>query len=143
MAQKLAIVCTHPIQYLAPVFGQLANRQELDIRVFYGWEGTSATSDPGFGQKVVWDIPLLEGYNHEFVPNVAQRPGSHHFNGIDLPTLNKRIETWNADALLVYGWSYRAHLAALRYFKGRIPVLFRGDSTLLNDRPGLRRIERN
>jgi glycosyltransferase involved in cell wall biosynthesis len=136
---KLAVVCTHPIQYLAPVFRELASREELQLKVFYGWEGTSAVDDPGFGRTVTWDIPLLDGYEYEFVPNVAASPGSHHFQGINLPSLNKRIEEWGAECLLVYGWSYRSHLAALKRFKHHIPVLFRGDSTQLDEKPGLKR----
>jgi glycosyltransferase involved in cell wall biosynthesis len=38
------------------------------------------------------------------------------------------IEEWNADAVLVYGWSFKSHLKCLRYFHKRIAVFFRGDS---------------
>ncbi len=136
---RLAIVCTHPIQYYAPVFGELARGDGLEVRVFYGWQGaTKAAFDPGFGQSIAWDIPLLDGYDYEFVTNVAKDPGSHRYRGIDLPTLCKRIAGWSADAILVYGWCYKAHLRAMRYFNDRIPVFFRGDSTLLNASTGLR-----
>ena len=137
---RLAIVCTHPIQYFAPVFSQLASRADLTVRVFYGWRGaTEQAMDPGFGQKISWDIPLLEGYDYEFVENVAQDPGSHHFRGIDLPDLNQTLERWKPDAILIYGWCYKSHLKTMRHFHGRIPVLFRGDSTLLNESSGWRR----
>src|SRR5205085_1088366 len=46
------------------------------------------------------------------------------------------ISQWEPDAVLVYGWNFRSHLKVLRHFHGRIPVLFRGDSTLLGERPG-------
>lgn len=137
---RLAIVCTHPIQYFAPVFSQLAARDDLDVRVFYGWRGaTEKALDPGFGQKIAWDIPLLEGYDYEFVTNVAEDPGSHHYKGIDLPDLIPALKKWQPDAILVYGWCYKSHLKAMRHFKGKVPVLFRGDSTLLNESPGWRR----
>ena len=137
---RLAIVSTHPIQYYAPVFRLLAQRRSVALRVFYGWKGTSKTTeDKGFGKAFAWDIPLLEGYDFEFVPNVSRDPGSHRYAGIDLPELNERIAVWQADAILVFGWCYKAHLKAMRYFHGRIPVLFRGDSTLLDETPGWRR----
>ncbi|MEI8044877.1 MAG: glycosyltransferase family 4 protein, partial [Verrucomicrobiota bacterium] len=98
--------------------------------------------DPGFGAAITWDIPLLGGYEHEFVPNVAKNPGTGHFGGIDLPDLPARIKAWRPDALLVFGWCWKAHLAALRHFAGRLPILFRGDSTLLDERPGLRTLAR-
>lgn len=133
---KLAIVSTHPIQYYAPVFRALTQQGDIDVRVFYTWSqsDSSAKFDPGFGTEVNWDIPLLEGYAHQFVPNVARRPGLHHFGGLHTPSLASAIEGWKADAVLVYTWNSRAHLQALRHFKGRCPVLFRGDSTLLDRR---------
>ncbi len=121
------------------MFREFASRKELHTKVFYGWEGTSNVSDPGFGQTVTWDIPLLEGYDYEFVANTAPKPSSAHFKGIVLPSLNQQIVDWQADAILIFGWSYHAHLSAMRFFKGKIPVLFRGDSTLLNERSGPRR----
>ena len=139
---KLAVLCTHPIQYHSPVFRELAARTEIDLKVFYGWEGPGRSIDPGFGVAVNWDIPLLDDYEHEFVPNSSQNPGSHHFYGIDLPTLNSRIEDWNADALLVYGWSYKSHLAAIRHFSGKLLLLFRGDSNLLDESWGFRKFLR-
>ncbi|MEE9355852.1 MAG: glycosyltransferase family 4 protein [Methylococcaceae bacterium] len=143
MAKQLAILCTHPIQYYAPVFRRLSEMKDLRIKVFYGWEGASQQAyDPGFGQSIQWDIPLLEDYDYEFVPNVAKKPGSDHFNGIDLPTLHQRIDGFGPDALLVYGWCYKSHLRALHHYHGHIPVLFRGDSTLLDEKPGLKTLVR-
>ena len=132
---RLAIVSTHPIQYYAPLFQQLARSATVHPRVFFTWSQTAAgaaVSDPGFGRAISWDIPLLEGYEHEFVPNVAARPGTEHFWGLRNPTLAPAIQAWGADAVLVFGWSLASHLSILRYFKGRIPVFFRGDSTLLD-----------
>lgn len=140
MRLRLAILCTHPIQYFSPVFRALTEQGDLQVRVFYGWQGAiEKTLDRGFAQEFAWDIPLLEGYDFEFVPNTAREPGSHHFRGIDLPTLGERVERWQPNALLVYGWCYKAHLKALRHFHGKMPILFRGDSTLLGERPGWRR----
>lgn len=132
---KLAIITTHPIQYNAPLFQLLAQRAAIDIRVFYTW-GKSVLEnkyDPGFGKEITWDIPLLQDYAHQFEENVADDPGSHHYRGIDNPQLINHIESWGADTLLVYGWSYRSHLKAMRHFHRIIPVFFRGDSTLLDD----------
>ena len=45
------------------------------------------------------------------------------------------IESFSPDALLVYGWNFDGHLAAMRHFHGSVPVWFRGDSTLLDPLP--------
>ena len=131
--KRLAIITTHPIQYNAPLFALLASRGKIALKVFYTWGNKVLENkfDPGFGKAVKWDIPLLEGYDVSFVENISKDPGSHHFKGIDNPTLIKEIEYWKADAVLVYGWSFKSHLKALRHFSGRIPVYFRGDSTIL------------
>jgi len=141
---RLAVVSTHPIQYYSPIFRALAGSAEIDLRVFYTWSQAAKNGifDPGFGKQVDWDIPLLEGYAFQFVQNVAARPGLAHFGGLHTPTLAREIVAWGADALLVYTWNSRAHLNALRRFKGRLPVLFRGDSTLIDRQPWWRKILR-
>ncbi len=137
---KVAVIVTHPIQYYAPLFRRLSGREELDVHVFYGWEGPSTGDyDPGFDEEVAWDIPLLGGYPHTFLENESSDPGTHHFRGIVTPDLVPSVEDWGPDAVLVFGWNYWSHLGALRHFHGRVPVLFRGDSTLLDETPGLRR----
>jgi glycosyltransferase involved in cell wall biosynthesis len=139
---RLAIVTTHPIQYNAPWFKLLDEVEGITVKVFYTWDTTAAKFDPGFGKVIEWDLPLLEGYEYSFVTNVAVDKGSHHFKGINNPTLNQEIESWKADSVLVFGWAYKSHLACLRYFKNKIPVLFRGDSTLMDEKPGLKKIIR-
>jgi hypothetical protein len=80
---RLAVVVSHPIQYYVPWFVALARRHDLVLRVFYLWTGMGgAALDPGFGQTIRWDLPLLQGYDHTFVPNRARRPGSDHFGGL-------------------------------------------------------------
>jgi glycosyltransferase involved in cell wall biosynthesis len=142
--RKLAIVSTHPIQYYSPVFRAMAASDRIDLRVFYTWSQAAADGmfDSGFGTKVKWDIPLLDGFQYQFVRNVAKRPGPDHFGGLNTPTLVREIEAWRPDAVLIYTWNSRSHLQALRYFKGRLPVLFRGDSTLLDYRPWWRALLR-
>jgi glycosyltransferase involved in cell wall biosynthesis len=141
---RLAIVTTHPIQYYAPLFRLLASEPEIDLRVFYTWSQTQLGTkyDRDFDKMIEWDIPLLDGYSFEFVNNSAKDPGVHHFNGIINPELNIRIREWNPDFLLMIGWNFRSHLSCMRYFKGRIPILFKGDSTLLDEQPGTKRILR-
>lgn len=135
--KKLAIITTHPIQYHAPLFKLLHQHQQLKIKVFYTWgEAGLNPNDPGFGRNISWDIPLLEYYDFQFEKNTAKKPGSHGFWGIKNPDLIKNIKTWQTDALLVFGWAYQSHLQALVYFKNKIPVFFRGDSTLLDKKNG-------
>jgi glycosyltransferase involved in cell wall biosynthesis len=139
--KKLAIITTHPIQYYAPVFKLLHARRKVSIKVFYTWgEGAVNKHDPGFNKKIDWDIPVLNGYPYEWVKNNSNEPGSHHFKGAINPELISRIIDWDADAILIYGWAYYSHIKVMRYFKGKIPVLFRGDSTLLDEKKGIKSV---
>lgn len=132
--KKLAIVITHPIQYYAPWFKLLASRGNVQLKVFYTWSQAADTvKDRTFGRDIKWDVPLLDGYEYEFIENVSKKPGSHHFFGIDCPELIAKLETYSPNAILFFGWNFKSHLKAMRYFQGRIPVWFRGDSTLLDE----------
>lgn len=141
--KKLAIITTHPIQYNAPFFKLLSEQKEIAIKVFYTWEQSKEkVFDEKFGKEIKWDIPLLEGYNYTFVKNISKYPTSRTFKGIVNPTLNKEIENWKADFILVYGWNHYSHFKAMKYFKGKIPVYFRGDSTLIDEVAGIKTIMR-
>jgi glycosyltransferase involved in cell wall biosynthesis len=131
---KLAIITTHPIQYYAPVFKLLHERGQVELKVFYTWgEDSQKSHDPGFNKTVKWDISLLDGYPYEWVKNTSASPGSRNFKGVVNPELHQQIEAYKPDAILIYGWAYSGHLKAIRYFKNKVPVFFRGDSTLLNE----------
>jgi glycosyltransferase involved in cell wall biosynthesis len=124
--KRLAILSTHPIQYNAPLFRLLAAEDDIVLKVFYSKQVEEVRFDPDFGQEVIWDIPLTDGYNHEsFVAS----------NGAGCHQMLTAIEGFNPDALLVYGWNFPGHLNAMRHFHGKVPVWFRGDSTLLDPLP--------
>ena len=134
---KLAVLTSHPIQYNAPLFRLLTERRKIEVKIFYTW-GQSVLQnkfDPGFGKVIDWDIPLLHGYEFEFLENTAENKGTHHFKGIINPEIVKVIEEFGADALLIFGWSFSSHLKAMRFFHGKVPILFRGDSTFLDPLP--------
>lgn len=136
--KKLAIITSHPIQYNAPLFRLLTERGNIQLKVFYTWGQTEQgfVYDPDFKQAFKWDIPLLDGYEKEFVENVSTNPGAGQFNGIKNKDLFQRIDRYNPDTLLVYGWSFHSHLQVLRHYKGKKKILFRGDSNLLDEKPG-------
>jgi glycosyltransferase involved in cell wall biosynthesis len=142
--KKLAIITSHPIQYNAPLFKLLASRKQINVKVFYTW-GESVLQnkfDPGFKRTIQWDVPLLEGYEYEFLENTATDKGTHHFKGIINPAIIERINAYHPDALLIYGWSFQSHLKVLRAYHNKLPILFRGDSTLLGKPKGWKQLAR-
>lgn len=126
-----------------PIFVGLTTRGNIEIKVFYTWgEKSISKFDPGFNKVIEWDIPLLNGYTYEFLENTANDPGTHHFAGIDNPSIINKIKEYNPDKIVVFGWSFKSHLKVLRYFKNKVPIYFRGDSNLLNNQSSIKRIIR-
>jgi len=131
---RLAIILSHPIQYYSPWFRWLRAHTPLNFKVFYLWEfGVTRQRDPQFGASFQWDVDLLNGYDSEFVPNVARDPGTHHFSGLHNPTLGARLRTWQPSAVLLFGYAWRSHLGVI--LRPPAPLVFRGDSHLLGHTP--------
>lgn len=128
---NLAIIASHPIQYYAPLFRCISQHDYLRIRVFYLWDfGVTDQVDQGFKQSLKWDIPLLEGYDFEFIPNVSKDRGTHHIFGLRNPSLTQRVLAFKPDAILLtvsYNYvSIYSFLWQMRHIE--IPIIFRGDS---------------
>lgn len=137
---RLAVVISHPTQYYSPWFRWLAAYESFELRVFYLWDfGVSALHDPQFGTQVRWDVDLLSGYDHEFVPNVAAVPGTEHFTGLRNPSLPTLLSRFRPDALLLFGYKYVTHLQTIFWARRQcVPLIFRGDSHFLGrPEPGL------
>jgi glycosyltransferase involved in cell wall biosynthesis len=135
---RLAVIVSHPIQYYVPIYRWLAKQDDIEVKVFFTWhEGASEEFDRGFKKPFKWDIPLTQDYNFELAPNVSREPGTHHFKGLQNPDLVSRVEAWRPDAVHLTGYAYASHMKALWTLSRRgIPVLFRGDSHLLDGKGG-------
>ena len=130
--KRLAIFTSHPIQYQAPWFRALANSDVIEPTVYFGSRhGADVAMDSGFGKAFRWDIPLLDGYEHVFLPNRANRPNVSRFTGVRLTSAQSVLAGGKYDALLLLGWQTLAHVQMLRaaWHLG-IPVILRGESTL-------------
>ena len=135
------MLATHPIQYHAPLFRALAADPRIDLRVFFAHRPTANERGVGFGVPVDWDIDLTSGYEHEWLLNVARRPGVGDFGGCDTPGVRERITRGGFDAFLVAGWHARSYWQAMGACRrARVPMLVRGDSQLSPDEPAVKRI---
>ena len=131
---RLLFLTTHPIQYNAPLFSYLVKQSNYSIKVFYTLgDNTNSPAHNGFGVKENWNIDLLSGYDYEFIENTSSSPSSLTYLGTKNPSLINRIKAYNPDAMIIYGWKHHSHLSALNHFRKKIPILFRGDSTTLDD----------
>lgn len=128
---RVAICASHPIQYLAPWFAQLAQEPRIDLTVLYGsLDGQArAASDRDFGQAVRWDVDLLSGYRFVELPSHSLRPGLDRFFGVASLDLFRRLRRDRFDAVVILGWNYALYpLALAASLSAGIPVILRGDS---------------
>ena len=136
---RLAYLVSHPIQYQGPLLRRIAEQPDIDLTVFYGSDfSVKGYRDQGFGVDVKWDIPLLEGYRHEFLPRLRDN-GTATFSAPLSYGLSQRLTGPDGepkfDALWVHGYSSvnEMHAIIAAHAIG-IPVLVRSDSSL-SDRP--------
>lgn len=140
MSLRLGVLCSHPIQYNAPLFRELA--RHLDLHVYYGHRQTPAgQAAAGFGVGFEWDTDLFSGYSHEFLDNQAADPGVDRFFGCDTPQIAGKIRDGHFDAFLVTGWYLKSYWQAIRACRRLgVPVMVRGDSRLGTSRGRLKRL---
>jgi glycosyltransferase involved in cell wall biosynthesis len=136
---KVAAVCTHPIQYYSPWFKALAAR--IDLKVYYALQPDQHQQSVGFGGAFSWDVPLLEGYDWELLPNTRANPSLRGFLRSSTPAIYSRLARWIPDAVIITGWQalplIQANVAAMRL---GIPRVLRGESNSLRRRPPLVRL---
>lgn len=127
---RLAILASHPVQYYAPLFRELARRVELEV--FYAHEATATQqAQAGFAHAFSWDIDLLDGYRSRFLRNVAASPGTDRFAGCDTPDIDALLKAGDFSAVLALGWHLKSMLQGISAAKRQgLPVLVRGDSQL-------------
>ena len=122
---KLGVLVSHPIQYFAPLFREMARQPEIDLTVLYRTRvGVDAYYDAGFGESVQWDIPLLDGYRHEFLSRKKSLRGFE-------PKIVGVLLRERFDVLLVHGYNSVTNLLALAV--GKLlgaKLLLRGDTRL-------------
>jgi glycosyltransferase involved in cell wall biosynthesis len=138
---RVLLLCTHPVQYSAPVFRSWARDPRLDIQVAYcSLQGAEKQLDPGFGREIQWDVPLLEGYPWVRLPNRSPRPRVSGFFGLINPGVWALIRNGRFDAVTLFtGYVCTTFWIAIAAAKSRrIPVLFGTDAHNLDPRDGRR-----
>jgi glycosyltransferase involved in cell wall biosynthesis len=137
---RLAYLVSHPIQYQAPLLRRIAQEPDIDLTVFFGSDfSVRGYKDVGFGGVgVKWDVPLLDGYKHVFLPRL--RDGSNvgfarPLNRGILSALRGSVSQPTAqpafDALWVHGYATANALhGILAANLLGIPVLLRAESWL-------------
>jgi glycosyltransferase involved in cell wall biosynthesis len=101
----MIILLSHPIQYVSPLLKELATH--IKIKVYYYGGNSALIEDIGFGQKVSWDIPLLDGYDYEFLKNSSSSKGmnTRFFDAFNWSVF-KLLRKSEDKVIIVNGWAY-------------------------------------
>jgi len=133
---KIAVVTTHPIQYYTPWFQGLAAEQQAELKVYYALLPDEQQQSVGFGKAFAWDIPLLEGYDWELIPNRRSSPSLRGFFKSSTPAIHSLLAQARPDVVIITGWQSLPLLQALHAAKRLgIPRIVRGESNALRTRP--------
>jgi len=137
--KRLVIATTHPIQYQAPLFRELARRFDLTV-LFLLRQTPQGQAAGGFGVEFEWDIPLLEGYHHVFAKNIAQHPSSNQRKGIVLRDHEALLAGLKPEAVMTLGWFPAGYSQVIQWAqRQRVPLVCRGESNLMSGRSLLQR----
>lgn len=132
---RLAYLVSHPIQYQAPLLRRIAQEPDIELTVFFGSDfSVRGYKDEGFGGVgVKWDVPLLNGYNHEFLPTLRDNATVSFARPLNHGIFSRLRGNDGAgfDVLWVHGYATVNSLQGMLAAKALgVPVLMRTDSSL-------------
>ena len=101
---RIAYLVSHPIQYQAPLLRYLSAQPDFDLTVFFRSDHSVGSHyDEGFGKTIDWDVDLLSGYRHEFLPALGRTDLIDHLRPVNYG-LARRLRG-RFDALWVHGYA--------------------------------------
>jgi glycosyltransferase involved in cell wall biosynthesis len=114
---------------------RIAQEPDIDLTVFFGSDfSVRGYRDEGFGVQVKWDVPLLDGYRHVFLPKLRDKQTvgvTTPMNYGILSRLRGGPGERAFDALWVHGYATVNALHGMLAAKALgIPVLLSSDSWL-------------
>lgn len=139
---RIAYLVSHPIQYQAPLLKRIAAEPGIDLKVYFCSDfSTRRFIDPGFAHPVSWDVPLLDGYDYEFLPCLGTRDRISFVRPWNYG-LAARLEQESFDVLWVHGYARLFNCRSIISAKRRSLAVFVRDEVQEFSRPrgALRRL---
>ncbi len=137
--KRVIFFLSHPIQYQSPLFQLIAKEKDIDFSVCYFTDHTIGGIDQQFGERIKWDVPLLEGYKYKFLKNYSLKPAvSGKFWGlVNFGVFNYLLKE-KPDSIVVHGWAYFSNLLLLLSAKIlQINVIMRAESPMKQEKMNL------
>jgi glycosyltransferase involved in cell wall biosynthesis len=135
---RVAYLVTHPIQYQAPLLRLIDADPDIHLKAFFASDFSARHFvDPEFGTKIEWDVPLLDGYEHEVLPALpgTRYPGDSYFDAWRPFSvgLRRRLLRGRFDALWIHGYARVPHLWAMFAAKtAGVRVLLRDETSTVD-----------
>ncbi len=112
---------------------------DIELKVFFVAEnGAKGYFDAQFDREVKWDVPLLEGYEFEFLT-----PGkildNYSFNAVDAGNTAERLKSFSPDFVWVNGYAHKVVWRALWALRNQSKFIVNSDSNLQDGRTWWRR----
>ncbi len=128
---RVAYLVSHPIQYQAPLLRFVSSQPEIELKTFFLSDFSMRSyQDEGFGGTVTWDVPLTEGYQHDFLPAYGSTDPVNALRPLSRG-LRWRLKSGGFDALWMHGYAHNVNLRALALAKMLgIKVLLRAESQM-------------
>lgn len=139
---RLAYFVSHPIQYQAPLLRRIAADPSIELTVFFASNiSLHEHFDAGFNRRIAWDVDLLGGYRHEFLPALGDRSRLSLFQPFNYGIVQRLIRG-RFDAIWCHSYVRLPHLTAL--IAGRLlgkKVFLRDEASVISSNStGLRRL---
>jgi glycosyltransferase involved in cell wall biosynthesis len=110
---RLAYLVSHPIQYQAPLLRAIAADPDIELKVFFCSDiSVRPYLDAGFGSTIEWDVPLLDGYDHAFLPALDDTSKLSLVRPFNFG-LAKELRNGGFDLLWVHGYMRSFHLISM------------------------------
>lgn len=122
----LLIFETHPVQYRCPIYQELQRIRPSTFKVIFASDfSVRGYSDQGFGKKISWDTPLLNGYNYQVLGN--DRPGGiNRWSGLSGDGISELFTEHRPSAILLSSFGYNfSHVAHWNAKKNNVPIWIR------------------
>src|SRR5262249_55855742 len=144
MRKKLCVVITHPIQYHAPLYRRITERDLFDVHVlFHNDRGVRPYFDKLASHQVSYDNDLLSGYSYEFLTRGDPTGWIAKFKHARLEDLEDRILACRPDAVYFHGYNFWPHLRSLgRLRREGVRVFYRGENEDILPRAAWRNVLR-
>lgn len=128
---RLAYLVTHPIQYQAPLLRRIAAEPDIRLKVFFASDlSTRGFVDPQFRRSIRWDVPLLDGYEYEFLPALGSTSHVSFCRPMNYG-LAARLKAGRFDAFWVHGYMRGHHMMAIAAAKRLgMKVLVRDEASM-------------